>query len=84
VAIVPLHIGYVQDAAQNQALCRSGFIGAGQTVMYEDAACVQESQGGYLKGQEQWFFVLPLPLRARALELRGHRGFGKLWKDISD
>lgn len=83
VAIVPLHIGYIQDRAQNHALCRSAFLAAGQTLRFDDACCVQESQGGYLAGRDQWFFVLPTELRARALELRGVGGYGKLWGDIA-
>ncbi|MFC5745417.1 ARPP-1 family domain-containing protein [Actinomadura rugatobispora] len=83
VAIVPLHMGHVQDAAQNHALCRSAFLAAGQTLMFEDACCVQESQGGYLAERDQWFFILPLELRARALELRGARDHAKLWNDIA-
>ncbi|WP_131741678.1 ARPP-1 family domain-containing protein [Actinomadura roseirufa] len=84
VAIVPLHIGYIQDAAQNHALCRSAFLAAGQSLMFEDACCVQQSQGGYLTERDQWFFVLPAELRARALELRGVHGYDKLWADIAD
>ncbi|MFC9974705.1 ARPP-1 family domain-containing protein [Spirillospora sp. NPDC127200] len=84
VAIVPLHIGYIQDAAQNHALCRSALLAAGQSMLFTDAACVQESQGGLLAGRDQWFFVLPLELRARALELRGVPGYSKLWTDIAD
>src|ERR687886_2746329 len=78
IAIVPLHLGYIQDRAQNHALCRSAFIGAGGKLMFEDACCVQASQGGYLEAREQWFFVLPLQLRAEALALRGKKGFDKL------
>ncbi|GAA2593733.1 DUF6569 family protein [Actinomadura fulvescens] len=84
VAIVPLHIGYIQDAAQNHALCRSAFLAPGAAVMFEDACCVQESQGGYLTERDQWFFVLPVELRARALELRGVEGYSKLWHDIAE
>ncbi|QXJ26240.1 hypothetical protein AGRA3207_000157 [Actinomadura graeca] len=84
VAIVPLHIGYIQDHAQNHALCRSAFLAAGQTLRFDDACCVQESQGGYLTGGDQWFFVLPAELRARALELRGVHGYSKLWADIAE
>lgn len=84
VAIVPLHIGYVQDAAQNHALCRSAFLAAGQSLQFDDACCVQESQGGYLTERDQWFFVLPAELRDRALELRGVQGYSKLWRDIAD
>ncbi|GAA2623329.1 hypothetical protein GCM10010399_63210 [Dactylosporangium fulvum] len=83
VAIVPLHVGYIQDAAQNHALCRSAFIGAGQTLRFDDACCVQESQGGYLAGRDQWFFVLPVELRGEALRLRGTRQYSKLWSDIA-
>ncbi|TDD70125.1 hypothetical protein E1298_36945 [Actinomadura rubrisoli] len=84
VAIVPLHIGYIQDAAQNHALCRSAFLAPGQKLLFEDACCVQESQGGYLTERDQWFFVLPAELRARALQLRGVHGYSKLWDDIAD
>ena len=84
VAIVPLHIGYIQDGAQNHALCRSAFIAAGQKLLFEDACCVQESQGGYLEGRDQWFFILPVKLRAIALSMRGEQGFGKLWDNIAE
>ncbi|GAA2301067.1 hypothetical protein GCM10010402_69860 [Actinomadura luteofluorescens] len=83
VAIVPLHIGYIQDRAQNHALCRSAFLAPGQTVRFDDACCVQQSQGGLLSERDQWFFVLPLELRARALDLRGVTGYSKLWDDIA-
>jgi hypothetical protein len=83
VAIVPLHIGYIQDGAQNHALCSAALLAAGQTRLFEDACCVQASQGGFLQGRDQWFFVLPVELRARALELRGRNDYGKLWPDIA-
>ncbi|MEV6069062.1 DUF6569 family protein [Nocardia sp. NPDC052001] len=83
VAIVPLHIGYIQEGAQNHALCSAALMGAGQTRLFDDACCVQAAQGGYLEARDQWFFVLPLELRARALELRGKPGYSKLWQDIS-
>lgn len=82
VAIVPLHMGYIQDGAQNHALCRSAFIAGGQKLMFEDACCVQAAQGGYLEGREQWFFILPLPLREEALQLRGKKDYSKLWNGI--
>lgn len=83
IAIVPLHIGYIQDGAQNHALCRSAFIAAGQKLMFSDACCVQQSQGGYLEGREQWFFILPVQLRFEALQLRGTNSYSKLWNGIS-
>jgi hypothetical protein len=83
VAIVPLHIGYIQHAAQNHALCSAAFIAAGQKRMFDDACCVQAAQGGYLVEREQWFFILPLELRNEALQLRGKKSYGKLWEAIS-
>ncbi|MGV9662996.1 ARPP-1 family domain-containing protein [Nocardia niigatensis] len=83
VAIVPLHIGYIQEGAQNHALCSAALMGAGETRLFDDACCVQAAQGGYLQGRDQWFFVLPRELRAQALALRGKPGYSKLWSDIS-
>ena len=83
VAILPLHIGYIQDQAQNHALCGSAFLGVGQKRLFEDACCVQQAQGGYLESKEQWFFILPLHLREEALRLRGQKSYGKLWPAIS-
>lgn len=83
IAIVPLHIGYIQKGAQNHAMCRSAFLAPGQKVMFRDACCVQASQGGYLEERDQWFFILPLWLREKALELRGQPGYSKLWEHIS-
>ena len=83
VAIVPLHMGYIQDQAQNHALCAAAFLGAGQKRLFADACCVQQAQGGYLESREQWFFVLPLHLREEALQLRGQKNFGKLWPAIT-
>jgi hypothetical protein len=83
VAVVPLHIGYIQDGAQNHALCRSAFLAAGQELLFADACCVQASQGGYLAGRDQWFFVLPVELRAAAQDLAGVGDFSKLWPAIS-
>ncbi len=83
LAIVPLHIGYIQHGAQNHALCRSGFLAAGQKMFFKDACCVQASQGGFLAEKEQWFFILPIELRKAALQLRGKVGYDKLWPSIT-
>ena len=82
-SIAPLHLGYIQDKAQNHALCRSAFIAEGQKLMFEDACCVQSGQGGFLEEREQWFFILPLLLREEALKLQGQKGYSKLWNAIS-
>ncbi len=83
LAIVPLHIGYIQKGAQNHAMCGAAFLGEGQKVLYKDVCCVQASQGGFLEERDQWFFVLPIALRERALALRGVESYNKLWGDIT-
>ena len=45
VAIIPLHIGYVQDQAQNHALCRSAFLAAGQKLLFEDQLRLRQRNG---------------------------------------
>lgn len=81
--IVPLHLGYFQKAAQNHAMCRSWVLEGGEKQLFEDAACIQEAQGGYIASADERFIILPLPLRAQAFALRGTRSYGKLWNDIS-
>lgn len=83
LCIVPLHIGWIQKGAQNHALCRSLFLAPGEKVRVDDACCVQASQGGYLEGADQWFFVLPLGVREAALSLRGTNEYSKLWDAIT-
>jgi hypothetical protein len=83
VAIVPLNIGYIQDAAQNHALCRSAFLAPGQELLFADACCVQQSQGGYISDRGHGLFVLPVELRAAALDLRGVENYSKLWPAIT-
>ena len=81
LGIVPLHAGYIQDGAQNHALCRTGFLAPGQRLVFSDACCVQENQGGFL--QDTTPFILPLALREPALELRGREDYSKLWHAIA-
>ncbi|WP_272499522.1 ARPP-1 family domain-containing protein [Actinomadura litoris] len=84
VAIVPLHIGHLQDRAPTRALCRSALIPPGRTLRFEDACCVQEGRSGHLTGGDPRFLVLPGELRARALALRGVTDHGKLSDAIAD
>ncbi len=84
LAIVPLHMGFVQHGAQNHALCGSALIEPGKTVRFKDARCVQAAQGGLLEGRDQWFFVLPLGLRSTALRQIGQNGYNQLWGAIEE
>lgn len=81
--IVPLHLGYFQNAAQNHAMCVSALIEAGKSKEFKDACCIQASQGGYIHEADERFIILPQPLRDKAFALRGKQDYSKLWGDIS-
>ncbi|MDO4568971.1 MAG: hypothetical protein Q4D38_01140 [Planctomycetia bacterium] len=82
IGILPLHMGYIQEGAQNHATSVAALFAPHQTRRFDDARCVQASQGGYLHSKEQWFFILPVQLRQETLGLRGHEGCGKIWDAI--
>lgn len=81
--IVPLHLGYFQNAAQNHAMCVSALLDAGESKEFNDACCIQAAQGGYIHEADERFIILPQPLRDKALALRGKENYSKLWGDIS-
>ena len=81
-AILPMHMGYIQAGAQNHAMSTAAMLAKGQEKHFDDARCVQASQGGYLESREQWFFILPLKLREEALVNRSKSGYSVLWNAI--
>jgi len=81
--IVPLHLGYFQNAAQNHAMCVSALLAAGKSKQFKDACCIQAAEGGYIEEADERFIILPQPLRDKALALRGKEDYSKLWKDIA-
>lgn len=82
IAILPMHMGYIQQGAQNHAISAAALLAKGESRQFKNARCVQAAQGGYLKTQEQWFFILPLKLREEMLNLRKEIGCGHMWNAI--
>jgi hypothetical protein len=80
--IVPMHVGFFQEGAQNHATSRVLILGAGEQLEADDCFCIQQAQGGLLKEAQQRFLVLPLGLRSAALQKRGTKDFSRLWADI--
>jgi hypothetical protein len=80
--VVPMHVGFFQEGAQNHATSRALVLEAGERLVVEDCFCIQQAQGGLLKEAQQRFLMLPLGLRRAALEHRGTAGFSRLWGDI--
>ena len=82
LTIVPMHVGFFQEGAQNHATSRVLILQAGETLEADDCFCIQQAQGGLLKEAQQRFLVLPLGLRAAALQKRGTNDYSRLWDDI--
>jgi len=83
VLLIPCHAGYVtKHAAQDHAMSRAGLVGKGDKS-FDDAMCIQQSQGGYIPEGQHDMLVLPFSLRESAFNKRGERSYYKLWDDIS-
>jgi hypothetical protein len=53
-----------QQTAQNHAVPGMKVIGQGQSVCFDNAACVQERQGGYIRKGQYRLMLLPLSINA--------------------
>lgn len=82
--IVPSHVGYIaKQAAQDHAMTKAGTVKARSTKTYNDAACIESTQGGYLReNSEKRALVLPLAMREHANKVHNSRSYGKLWDSI--
>ncbi|MCP4575528.1 MAG: hypothetical protein GY846_04505 [Deltaproteobacteria bacterium] len=69
-------------AAQNHAVPSMKLIRKGKSVRLDNAACVQEHRGGYIRKDRYQLMLLPLILREDALETRKVKSHGKLWPSI--
>ncbi|QEG39380.1 ARPP-1 family domain-containing protein [Roseimaritima ulvae] len=84
VMIVPCHAGYVvKQHAQDHAMAHAGVVDAAGDRRYDTAACIQASQGGFIKKGSYRMLILPHALREHALQKRGEKNYQKLWDDIS-
>ena len=84
-AIVPSNTMVISEkAAQDHAMAGTGVIKPLTATTFDNACCVQESQGGYLAEAGNAFDILPLELRKVLVNptLRGKRDYGKLWPFI--
>ena len=83
--LLPSHVGYVvKQAAQDHAMATAGIVPAKKGASWDNAMCIQQSQGGYIRAGTHKMLILPLALRRPALEKRGQRNsYSKLWRDIS-
>ena len=82
--LVPCHTGYiVKEEAQNHAMSESGLVGPDEEEEFDNARCIQQSQGGYISEDQHEMMILPMSLRESALKKRKRKGCSELWEDIS-
>lgn len=81
--IAPMGTTYiVSKQAQNHALCNVGMIPKG-SKSYNNAACVQERQGGHIPDANYEFQLLPYQIMESANKTTSVKKYGKLWPSIS-
>lgn len=85
VIIVPTHIMVRGPRAQDHAMAGSAIITAKKTVTFDNACCIESSQGGHLSHENNEFDILPINLRKKLLPLsiRNKRNYEKLWPSIT-
>ncbi len=83
-AIVPANMMVRGQGAQDHAMSGSGVVTKRQSRSFNDACCIEESQGGYLRSENNEEDVLPITLRKALLEpsLRSRNSYNKLWDNI--
>lgn len=83
-AIIPTNMMVRGKRAQDHAMSGSGVVLAASDRLFDNACCVEQTQGGYFTGQEVESDVLPIELRRALLDprLRQKHEYGKLWGSI--
>jgi hypothetical protein len=83
--IVPLNAAYViNKSAQNHAMMKAGIVGKKGSKIFNDAACIQQTQGGLIPKGRYDLRILPYALREVAISRRGNTNCGKIWPEIAE
>jgi len=83
-AIIPANMMVRGKLAQDHAMSGSGVVLTASKRLFENACCIESSQGGYFSGQKVDEDVLPVGLRKSLLDprLRSKKEYDKLWGRI--
>lgn len=82
--IVPTGAQYLtKERAQDHALGTAGFVKGKSGRTFNNARCVQQTQGGYITPGQHKLGILPYALREYALKIKSKVGYGDLWPSIS-
>lgn len=83
--ICPTNTAWVtRHRAQDHALCKAGLVKGGATSSYNNAACVQATQGGAIPADLYQFQILPATLRRIDRQLAEEHEYAKLWENIRE
>jgi hypothetical protein len=81
--ILPFGAGFiVKQAAQDHATPSAKVIKKNQQITINNAACIQESQGGHIKKGQHEMTILPWSIKEMALETKEKEKYDKLWPAI--
>jgi hypothetical protein len=83
-AIIPSNYMVRGKGAQDHAMAGSGIV-AGRSAQFDNACCVESSQGGLLHGDNNNEDILPIELRKALLDptIRSQTKYDKLWTKLS-
>ena len=84
-AIVPTNYMVRGKGAQDHAMASSGVVRARGSSSFDNACCVESSQGGLLRNEGNEEDILPIELRKALLDprIRSRHDHSKLWNKIS-
>lgn len=83
-AIIPTNYMVRGSGAQDHAMSEVGIIEPKTNKNFDNACCIEETQGGFLSSKNNEEDVLPVQLRKVLLDesSRGRSQYSKLWEDI--
>ena len=84
-AIVPANYMVRGKSAQDHAMSGSGVVASRSRASFDNACCVESSQGGMLRNEGNEEDILPIELRKALLDpaIRSRTSYDKLWDKIS-
>jgi len=85
-AIIPSNIMIRGTGAQDHAMSVPGIVAKKSTTSFDEACCIEETQGGTLNDKNNQVDILPIGLRKILLkkEIRTQKEYSKLWRYISN
>ncbi|KKN62409.1 hypothetical protein LCGC14_0512060 [marine sediment metagenome] len=85
IGIIPSNTMIISEkAAQDHAMSDVGLVPTKEKISFNNAVCIQSSQGGQLSNKKNQYDILPLELRKALLntDLRYQEEYSKLWDSI--